>query len=97
MIASRGWLPAATALVGFSIVLVPAAAPASASPVRAVRVPLAQYRVLPEPSPADVARKELGDLNVSRWARCSTPARVDGRPRSPPCARTRSPRAPAVR
>ncbi|MEV0537215.1 HNH endonuclease family protein [Kitasatospora sp. NPDC050463] len=64
MITSRGWLRVATALVGLSAVLVPAAAPAAAAPVAGVRAPLAQHRALPEPPPADVARSELGDLKV---------------------------------
>ena len=67
MITSRRWLRAATALIGLSAVLIPAAAPASASAattVPAVRAPLAAHRALPEPPPADGARGELGELNV---------------------------------
>lgn len=79
MLTSRGWLRAATALAGLSAVLIPAAAPASANPAPAVRAPLSfQQRALPEPPPADVARKELGELSVEvdgDWSEISPAAR----------------------
>ncbi|MET9535747.1 DUF1524 domain-containing protein [Streptomyces sp. NPDC006649] len=65
MITSRGWLrtavAAATALVGLSAAPAPASASAQATAPRAAP---ALYRALPEPPSVDVARSELGELNV---------------------------------
>ncbi|MEU6053154.1 HNH endonuclease family protein [Streptomyces xanthochromogenes] len=63
MITSRRLLHAAVALAGLSAVLLPAA-PVSASPATAAHTAPVLRRALPEPPPADVARGELGDLNV---------------------------------
>jgi hypothetical protein len=50
--------------VGLSAVFGSPAMSASAAPVHALQVLPAQYRMLPEPPSADIARGELGDLNV---------------------------------
>ncbi|MFD9484611.1 DUF1524 domain-containing protein [Streptomyces sp. NPDC059991] len=64
MITSRGWLRAATTLVGLSAFLAPAAAPATATTAASAPVHAAMRRAMPEPPPADVARTELVELNV---------------------------------
>ncbi|GGN45807.1 HNH endonuclease family protein [Streptomyces fuscichromogenes] len=64
MITPRGWLRAATALLGLSAVLVPA----SASPVAAAPAgfaPASHQRTIPEPPGADQARTELDALAIS--------------------------------
>ncbi|MFI6056462.1 hypothetical protein ACIBCO_41235 [Streptomyces violascens] len=67
MIASRGWLRAATALAGLSAVLA-AAAPASATtPAATSQLAPMLRRALPEPPPAEGARNELGVLNGIRY------------------------------
>ncbi|MFE9559445.1 DUF1524 domain-containing protein [Streptomyces sp. NPDC006692] len=63
MITSRGWLRAATALASLTAILLPAA-PTSAAVATPAQTAPALRRDLPEPPPADVARDELGDLNV---------------------------------
>ncbi|MCZ0978748.1 HNH endonuclease family protein [Streptomyces diastatochromogenes] len=60
MIISRGWLRAATSLLGLSTVLLPAVAPAAAT-APAVS---AHRRVLPEAPGADEVRTELDTLTI---------------------------------
>ncbi|GAA2469464.1 HNH endonuclease family protein [Streptomyces mauvecolor] len=55
---------AAIALVGLSAVLAPAAPASATAPAVTAQSSPALRRALPEPPPADVARGELGDLNV---------------------------------
>ncbi|MFI6055066.1 DUF1524 domain-containing protein [Streptomyces violascens] len=64
MISSRGWLRAAMALAAVSAALVPTTAPASAAAALTVQTQPTVRRALPEPPPTEVARYELGDLNV---------------------------------
>ncbi|MEV7427736.1 HNH endonuclease family protein [Streptomyces sp. NPDC091212] len=67
MIVSRVWLRTAvavTAFVGLSTALLPAASASPSASAAAPRSGTASYRALPEPPPADVARKELSELQV---------------------------------
>ncbi|MFI6475351.1 DUF1524 domain-containing protein [Streptomyces sp. NPDC050516] len=64
MIISRGWLRAAIALTTLSCAVAPVTAPASAAAALTARSQSALRLALPEPPPAEVARGELGELNV---------------------------------